>query len=240
MNRAIFPAVSGATAAWAQMEVVANNLSNTSTVGYKSSRIAFTLDGPDTGPLGQAYTQATQVYHDRSDGTIRTTSNPLDFALRGDGWLVVRNGEGQERLTRDGRFTMDANGQVVTRNGDVLMGQGGPVVLQPGDVLTVDTQGRMFVTNPANPAMGMPVESDRLRVVTATAKPSGDNLWTPAGPVQDAPFPNVVQGAVEESNVNPMQMMVELVSASRSFEAFQKAIQAADDLDARLNRLGGA
>jgi len=239
MNRAIFPAVAGATAAWAQMEVVANNLSNTSTVGYKASRIAFTLDGPDTGPLGQAYTQATQAYHDRSDGTVRTTGNPLDFALRGDGFFVVRGADGAEHLTRDGRFTMDPNGQVVTRSGDVLLAQGGPVTLQQGDVLTVDPQGRMFIRNPAFPQPNPPVENDRLRIVSANARPLGGNLWQATGPIQDAPA-SVVQGAVEESNVNPMQMMVELVSASRSFEAFQKAIQAADDLDARLNRLGGA
>jgi flagellar basal-body rod protein FlgF len=240
MNRAIFPSVAGATAAWSQMEVVANNLSNTSTVGYKASRIAFTVDGPDTGPLGQAYTQATQAYHDSTDGTVRTTGNPLDFALRGEGWFVVRGGDGGERLTRDGRFTMNPDGQVVTANGDALMGQGGPVTLQQGDTLTVDSQGRMFVTNDLFRASGPPQEVDRLKIVSANAKPSGDNLWTATGPITELLTPSVVQGSVEESNVNPMQMMVELVQASRSFEAFQKAIQAADDLDARLNRLGGA
>ncbi len=230
MSRDIYVALSGARTAMRQLDVVANNLSNVSTTGFKAARTSFRVDGPNGHALGKSYAITDNVTAYAGDGPLIATDNPLDLALQGDGYFAVQVGE-ERLLTRDGHFTMDEEGFLRTGAGSQVLGQGGVIEIPPGETIEVTEDGRVIAS-----ASGY---IDTLALARGPARPAGGNLWTPAGPMEDA-TPQVIQGALEGSNTNPMQAMVELIEASRYFEAYQKAMQASDGMDERLNRSGGA
>ena len=203
---------------------MAANLANTSTTGYKAQRLTLEATGPDN-----AYARVAEGVRDLRDGALQTTDHPLDVAVRGEGWLAIDHGDGV-LLTRDGRLRPDPDGVLVASNGRPVLGQQGPIVVPPGETVRIEADGT--VVGSLSGAL------DRLRVVEADAAPVGGNLWEPVGAVVDAAAPRLVPGALEASNVDPMRAMVDLVEASRTFEAFQKAMQTSDDTDARLNELG--
>ncbi len=229
MSGDIYAALSGASACWAQLEVTANNAANVSTTGYKAARLTFSLTGPDA-EHGQVYAQATPVRPDMSDGALVRDDAPTHLALQGQGFFQVQGPDGQSLLTRDGRFHLDADGQLVNSSGMQVLGQGGPVQIPPGEGLHVTSDGRIFGSTSG--------ELDQLSVVGGAVLPYGNNLWQPAGPMGDSEA-EVVQGALEGSNVNPMEAMVELMEASRYFQAYQRAMQTSDEADQRVNRSGG-
>lgn len=230
MNRAIYPGLTGATSSWSQMETVAHNLSNLETPGFKAARVAFLADGPGEGPLKDGYTQPSGRYTDMRDGPIRETGAPLDLALRGPGFFRV-DVDGTSRLTRDGRFTLDSQGTLLTADGFPVQGDSGEIRLPPGEEVQILEDGS--IRGSVSGVIG------RLAIVDGPAKPIGSNLWEATGDLTDIEKPSVRQGAIEGSNVDPMAMMVELIQASRSFEAMQKSMQTADEFDQRLNQLGG-
>ena len=214
-----------------QLDVVANNLSNASTTGFKASRTTFRVEGPDGHELGKSYAITDSVSPYTIDGPLIGTDNPLDLALQGDGYFTIQTGA-ERLLTRDGHFTLGEDGVLRTANGDEVLGQSGSAIeIPPGETLSVSETGEVFGDKSGY--------IDTLSLVRGPARPTGGNTWTPAGPMEEA-APRVVQGALEGSNTNPMQAMVELIEASRYFEAYQKAMQASDHMDERLNRSGGA
>lgn len=229
MSGDVYAALSGATACWAQLEVTANNAANVSTTGYKAVRLTFSLAGPDE-EHGQVYAQATPVRPDMSDGAIVRDDDPTHLALQGQGFFQVQGPDGQTLLTRDGRFHLDADGQLVNSSGMLVLGQGGPVTVPPGEGLHITSEGRVFGSTSG--------ELDQLSVVVGEVLPYGENLWQPTGPMGSSEA-EVLQGALEGSNVDPMKAMVELMEASRYFQAYQKAMQTSDEADERMNRSGG-
>lgn len=227
MSSDIYASLSGASAAWAQLEVVANNVSNASTHGFKAGQVAFVVDGPEGEPNGQVYAQPTEVVPDMSDGTIEHDGDPLHLALQGDGFFTVDTGQGV-MLTRSGRFELNPDGELVTARGHKVLGNAGPIALPPGEMPQITADGRVVLES-----MG---EIDQIRLVTGPASPVDNGLWSADGPLREADA-HVTQGALEGSNVDAMAEMVDLIQASRAFEAFQKAMQASDSLDERINRL---
>lgn len=229
MSREIYAGLAGATATWVQMDVAANNLANASTTGYRAGRVAFRLDGSNPGTLGQSYAGATEVALRLEDGALQPDGDPLHVALSGRGFFVVDD-PGGATLTRDGRFTLDVDGRLTTLDGAAVLGEGGPIQLAPGETLRITEDGRVFGS--------VGGELDRLRLVDAVVEPAGGNRLRPVGGMSEA-RPTVHQGALEGSNVDAMRVMVELMEAGRHFEAYDKAMRASDEADARLNRLGG-
>lgn len=229
MSRDVYSALSGALGAWRSLEQVANNLANTNTTAFKAERMAFEVDGPNAHPLGEAYAKARPATRDTRDGAVVTDGVSTHLALQGDGYFVVGTGDAQV-LTRDGRFAVDAQRRIVDASGLPVMGEGGPLEVPEGETISIAQDGTVFGS-----ASG---ELGKVKVVTAEVRAIGANRFTATGPLgrSDA---RMVQGALEASNVDPMGAMVELVQASRYFEAFQKAMQASDELDSRLNQLGG-
>lgn len=231
MSREIYAALSGARSAWRQIEVVGNNISNVNTTGYKSSRMVFRAIGPENfDPNGQMYATPDEVQSMHVDGVLEQTGNPAHLALQGLGWFTVETPVGQ-RLTRDGRFGLDPEGTLVNGQGYPVLGQGGTIQIPPGERLHITEEGKVFGSETG--------ELDQLALVRGEAVQEGGNLWRPVGEMAEGQ-PRVLQGALESSNVDPMRSMVELIQASRTFEAFQKVMQASDEADARLNEIGGA
>jgi flagellar basal-body rod protein FlgF len=227
MSADLYSSVSGATAVWTRMQTLSNNIANVNSNGYKSGRIAFEVTGPNTSALGRTYVMPTEVELDMSDGQLMETGNPMDFAIRGEGFFSV----GENMLTRDGRFQLNEDRKIVTSDGKVVQGIGGAIEVPLDETIRISEDGRVFASESG--------EIDRLQILKGDARPIGENLWRPDGEMQsiEEGF-QIRQGAVEGSNVDPMLAMVELVESSRYFQAYQKAMQGSDAMNARLNRIG--
>jgi flagellar basal-body rod protein FlgG len=198
-----------------RQDQIANDLANASTPGYKSDRatqrefgallLTNSATGADVGPLGVGVA-VDRITTDLSAKPLRETGQALDFAVQGDGWLVVRTAQG-ERYTRNGRFMADAQRRLVTPTGALVLGRnGGPV--------TVGADGRV------DPAL--------LRVVTVNgAVKAGDNLFT--GRPGGAATGTVRSSALEAAGTEPAKAMVDMIASMRAFEAGQKVISTIDD-----------
>jgi len=226
MGQELYAALSGAYTSLRRLDTVATNLANANTTAYKGQRLTLEATGADG-----AYARIAEGLYDHSDGALQSTDHPTDVALQGPGWLAVDDGDGM-LLTRDGRLRPAPDGTLTAPGGRPVLGQNGTIVVPPGETVRIESDGTVVASESG--------VLDRLRLVQADASPLGGNLWTPDGPVLDAPEGELalVPGALEGSNVDPMRAMVELVEASRTFEAFQKAMQASDESDQRLNELG--
>lgn len=228
MSREIYVGLSGASAAWSNFEVIANNVANASTTGFRGQKTFHEVVGPSTHALGTVYAMHRSGAFDGRDGATVSDSVPTHLALRGPGFFVVDDG-GRPLLTRDGRFSVDDQGLLVDASGRQVQGDGGPIELPRGEVVRVEGDGTVFAGDQ---------EVARLSLVDGPVELVGLNTYRATGPTTGASA-TVVQGALETSNVDPVSAMIELVQASRLFEAHQKSMQASDELDSRLNQLGG-
>ncbi len=195
-----------------KQEIVANNLANVSTDGFKAQRVfAQLLDG--VRPVAQATS-------DLSTGNLRQTGNVLDVAVDGEGFFVVQTPDG-ERYTRGGALRLDEKHQLVDTDGRALIGEKGtPLKLLSGPI-EISKTGEVTQN-------GQIV--DRLRMESAPKNAQlerqGETLWVP--PTTRAPMKpdarNVKQGYLEESNVNSMSALVDMVAVQRAYASVQKAI----------------
>ena len=212
---------------WLRQELLANNLANASTSGYKQDDLViFTPASPDGAPP-PSEPHIVTPWTDFGQSSIRDTGRELDVAIDGPGFLVVQTPRGV-RYTRSGALTVNRDGNLVTESGYPVLGEGGPITLR---------SSRPNINSKGEVQDGGQVV-DTLRVVDF-AKPyrltkEGDGLFAPAGasvaetPARDS---QVVGGALEESDVNTVRTMVQMIEMFRSFESAQKAIQAVDDAD---------
>ena len=233
MVRGLYTAASGALVAQANVDVIANNLANVNTSGFKR-----TLMQIESGPK-------TQLFRDQNDpgrvapnrtngvpahaavgglgfgsrvydtpaifdqGAIAQTGNKLDLAVSGPGFFAVRDGAGQVRYTRDGGFIRSAQGRLVTSNGDAVLGaNGGPINLPQQGEVEIDRAGNIR-------AGGAP--QGKLAVFEfrnlANLRPEGANKFIDAGAIpQIAARSTVLQGAQEKSNSDVVRSMVDLIS----------------------------
>jgi len=239
MGSTIYIAASGAEARLRQLELVANNLANANTDGYKADRSTFqtffegALAGPDgsttEGAAGGVYVSASDAGFDHSAGPIRRTGGALDVAIAGDGYFVVETRQG-ERYSRAGSFSVNNEGQLVAASGDPVLGAGGPIDISGADARILGN--------------GDVVENDvvvgSLRVVEFEDEDSlikqGNGLFASKGGAEpdDVEGPALIQGSVEASNVQPTAELANLVVLQRAFEASLQAMQRDDEATQRL------
>lgn len=230
MSADIYASLSGATAAQYQMDLIAQNVANANTNGYKELRVAFELEGSGYGPLGQVMAGASETAPNMANGPIRIDKDPNHLALQGEGFFVVSGG-GKEMLTRAGAFQRNEDGNLITSNGHLLMGDSGPIEIPIDEEFRVVNDGTVFGSESG--------ELGQIQIVNVTdVKPVGSSLWQALSPMTESDA-TVMQGALEGSNVNALRAMVELIEASRMFEAYQKAMQSSDELDQKLIQMGG-
>ncbi|MGB9808825.1 MAG: flagellar basal-body rod protein FlgF [Caldanaerobacter sp.] len=249
MIRGLYTAASGMIAQTKVMDVLANNLANVNTVGYKKDVVVLSSfpnleairEGGDNVPpdrkVGRIeYGVLIDTLHTVfEEGPLMETTGKLDFAIDGNGFFVVNTPQG-ERYTRDGAFTMNADGYLVTKEGYVVLGENGPIRLSQGDV-SVDEKGNI-INN------GQLV--DRLRIVDFNdynaLRKQGDNLFyldnTANGQLTPASG-RIKQGFLEQSNVNSVKEMVNVISVMRNYESNQKVVTAFDEtLGKAVNEVG--
>lgn len=198
-----------------RQEVVANNLANVNTDGFRGERVFARMMG-DALPVADTAT-------DRRAGTLRPTGNPLDLALDGDAFLVVQTADG-ERLGRGGSFRLDEQGRIADMQGNLLLGRDGPIVPGPG-TLAIDGHGVVTVD-------GAEVARLRIETVPADVRLQHDAgtlfLPDPARTPADPASAPVRQGMLEESNVNSVGAMIDMISIQRAYSAVQKAMTTLD------------
>jgi flagellar basal-body rod protein FlgF len=209
-------------------QVLANNLANAETPGFRAGRAVFAQHLQAQRESGAvAYTNDRATWRDMAAGPLTTTGNPFDVAIRGDGFFAVETPQG-ERFTRAGRFTLDPEGRMTDMEGHpVLDARGTPLAFGPNDT-RIEIQGDGTVRS-ENGVIG------RLRVVRfedpQRMRAEGDRLFASDDQAQPLERPNLVQGAVEGSNVRPV---LELTSMTAEMREFQFATQFAEREGERL------
>lgn len=237
MSHEIYASLSGALAVWQQTELTANNLANVSTNAFKEQRATYEQVARDARPLGNSFSRLVPGFVNQSDGPIIQDDVDTHIAVRGGGFLVVQTHSGETLLTRNGNLRLDATRTLVTQDGEWVLGQTGPIRIPEGEKLEIDRFGN--VTTRADDGFEVAVRQvDQLRIMSAEGLiPRGGGRYEPEGLVGDAPYAEIVQGALEGSNVDPMREMVELIQTARYFDIYQKAIQTSDSLDQTIYAL---
>lgn len=243
MSNAIYTAVSGAIANMDHLEVVANSLAQANTTGFKGDLISFeqvrvlapgqTAEVDDLQDTAFVRARATTV--DSTQGEMIRTSNSLDIALTGNGFLRIDTDQG-ERLTRDGRLMVNRDGLVMTTSGHkVLNDMGSEVFLPPDQKPTFEMDGTIRAGSQVIGRLGI----QAVAPGTKLTKDSAGNIKVPAE-ARNASLNGsfgVHQGHLENSNVKPVDMMVKMVSVQRNFEALNQVIQTYSRMDTAANRL---
>lgn len=212
------------------LDVTASNLANMNTPGYRAERVQFTTwlarepgaaEPPGGAPV--AYTQDRATWRDTSAGPLKMTGNPLDIAIGNpDGFFTVQTPRGP-RLTRAGRFQLDASGTIVDVQGDPLLDVNGqPLQTAPTDTeLHITADGTIAGANGPIGRIGVVTPADETRLTA-----EGGTLFaasTPTNPVSD---PALVQGALEQSNVRPIRELTRMMQQLRDFQLTSQMIQA--------------
>ena len=228
MSSGTYVSFTGADAAMHALEIVANNVANANTAGFRRDTTLF----DSVLAANMPFVEAQNGTIDLSPGTLRQTNNPLHAALQsGDTFFVVEGKDGSEQLTRRGDFRLDGQGRLVLPNGLPVLGTSGALSVPAGTQARLDGKGRL---------MSPDGEIGRLRVVrledaTGLEKVGGNTLRPPAGAnLEDVAEPNLAVGAVEQSNVKLASEMVAMMQAARSFEASIKAMQVQDQTSEQL------
>jgi flagellar basal-body rod protein FlgF len=225
------------------LDVVANNIANINTNGYKEDQAIFQEflmpvarqnQFPGLADRQLSYVIDRGTWRDTGQGTLERTGNPLDVAIEGNAYLVVQTPNGP-RYTRDGSLKIDATGQLVTADGNPVQGDNGPINFQPTDHdISITPNGQITVVEGANTSQ----ETIRGRISLVTfAEPQqlqkdGSNLYLDPTGTAATPATNykLVQGHVEKSNVNGVVEMTRLIEITRSYTEVANLLQQEGDL----------
>lgn len=232
MDNASNVALSFLVAQTRAMDVTAANLANTTTPGYRAERMLFSdwlsRQHKGTPPGGNTivYTQDRATYRDRQAGQLTQTANPLDLAISGNGFFTVQ-GPGGPRLTRAGHFTLGQDGTVVDEQGDALLdGTGQKLQLSPADTrITVAGDGTISSENGQIGKIGLVSVSDPNRLQS-----EGSRLLNATGTTTaPATGARVVQGAMEQSNVEATSEVTRMMNDLRTFQMVSQFVQSEAD-----------
>ncbi len=213
------------------MDIIANNIANSSTAGYKSEQLLFAEYVSRSGPGGQStsYVQDTGVVRDYREGAITKTRGTLDLAIRGKGWFVIDTPEGHG-YTRDGHFRLNEKGRLTTVNGDpVLNSDNAPIQFTPGETnIEIISDGTIHTSLGRKARINIVTFEDEQKLNKASG-----NLYTTDSPTQPALRARVLQGMIEASNVEPIIQITRMIEAMRSFQGAQRFFRAEVDLQIR-------
>lgn len=242
MDRLIYTAMTGAKHVFLQQAGTANNLANASTVGFKAQEHRFraVLVQSEAMPT-RAFVVDASVADVFDEGPLMFTGRNLDVAVQGRGWLAVQLPDGSEAYTRAGSLDVDVTGLLVTKSGNSVLGDGGPISVPPDNTIEIAPDGTVSVV-PTFGARNNASAIGRLKLVNppeADLVRGADGLFR-LRDGQQAPASETVKvasGALEGSNVNVTDAMVNLISLSRQFEMQIKMLQTADANAQRADQL---
>jgi flagellar basal-body rod protein FlgG len=262
--RALSIASTGMLAQQTNVEVIANNLANMNTTGYKEQRAEFqdllyqnvAMPGANSSDSGTLLPSGVQlgsgvrtasVYHVETQGDLKSTSNPYDLAIQGPGFFRVTQPDGTDAYTRAGNFGLSPEGQLVNAEGYTVA----PGIAVPNNALGVqiNAQGQVSVTVPGQAAPQIVGTLELTRFANEAGLNSiGNNLLleTPGSGAPQSGVPGAAgygtlqQGFLETSNVNAVDEITSLITAQRAYEMNSKVVTAADEMMQETSRLGGS
>ena len=236
MDKLIYTAASGLKSHMAAQAAIANNMANASTIGFRAEKVNFDslmLKGPGFDSRQPASEEVTDF--DRTAGAITTTGRNLDIAIPGDQWMAVQATDGTEAYTRRGDLNISATGVLETGDGFPVMGSGGPITVPPATSVSIAGDGTISIVPVGGDAKN-PQVIDRIKF----ASPNGsqtvkglDNLvHVKGGGVLPTDLDaKCVSGALEQSNVNMTQALVDMIENQRSYEVQANLMKSAKDMD---------
>lgn len=242
MDRLIYTAMTGAKHVFMQQAGTANNLANASTIGFKAQEHRFrAVPVEGEGMPTRAFVVDASVSDVFDEGPLMFTGRTLDVAVQGRGWLAVQLPDGSEAYTRAGSLDVDVQGQLQTKSGHTVAGDGGAIVIPPDNNIEIAPDGTVSII----PTFGTPNNVNpvgRLKLVNPPENElvRGEDGLFRLRSGQPAPLDEnvrVTSGALEGSNVNVTDAMVNLISLARQFEMQIKMMQTADQNAQRADQL---
>lgn len=234
MDKALYVAMTGASETLRAQAANSHNLANISTVGYRGDLTATAAVGVD----GEGF--ATRINallksggFDNRAGATLATGGDLDVAVRGDGWIAVRDSNGLEAYTRAGDLKLTAQGQLVTAAGQSVLGDGGPIAVPPSQKVSIGDDGTVSVI-PQGQGPETQSTVGRIKVVTVDGKDlvrGEDGLMRlkDGATATPAAGSTLMSGTLEASNVNAAETLVTMIQLARQFEMQMRVMRTAED-----------
>jgi len=240
MQNGLYVALSAEVALERRLETIADNIANMNTVGFRATGVSFESEVVRAGDAAMTYVSPGANYLSRRVGALVKTDNSLDFAIQGDGWFGIQTPSGMA-FTRDGRARLDESGTLRTVNGDPFLDAGGaPILVDPsGGPLVVSADGMIGQNGRQVGAIGLFAIDPNASL--RRADNSGVVPDKPATPILDFTRDGIVQGAVENSNVDPVREMTRLIEITRAFDGVaSETAQSEGSVQDAIKTLGSA
>jgi flagellar basal-body rod protein FlgF len=236
MDRLVYTALTGLRSQMAAQSTIANNIANASTTGYRAERVSFdrlVLQGSGYETRQLASEEVNDF--DRRAGTIVQTARPLDVAVTSDSWIAVQAADGSEAYTRRGDLSVAASGVLETGDGFPVMGSGGPITVPPHQSIAIADDGTIsIVPMGGDPAQPQVIDKIKLASPEGSQTAKGlDNLLhvKGGGALPEDLDGKLASGALEQSNVNLTEALVDMIENQRSYEVQAGLLKEAKTMD---------
>lgn len=242
MDNALYVGLSRQMTLQRQLDIVANNIANADTSGFKTEKPLFRTEPKSPartadGPKPIKFVIDAGLTRDFSQGALRTTNSAFDLAIDGAGFFQIQT-PGGERYTRDGHFRLDETGRIVTQAGQAVLDAGG------AEVIIDPKKGALEIARDGSMSQGIE-QVGRLGVVNfdslSDLEKSGDNQFRNTSNQQPQPAPGSLlrQGMLEGSNVNPVLQVTDMIQVTRAYESLARMMESTQELSRRtVERLG--
>ena len=244
MDNTLLVSLSQQLAAYRSMDLIANNIANINTPAFKRESMRFqeyvqeaTPAENETGPQQISFVQDKGTVRDLTQGASTHTGAPFDLAINGKGYFTVQAPDGTSRYTRNGHFTLDGSGNIVTEDGNTLQGDGGAIAVTSDD-------GDIHIAQDGT-VSGAHGQLGKIKLVdfsdeTALQK-EGASLYSTGQTPTAVDTPQIQQGALEESNVQPVLEMSHMLDVLRAYQTTASLTQSQEDLERNaIDKLGAA
>lgn len=246
MEPILYSAITGGKSDFKRQEIIANNLANVNTPGFKAdlfqAQTMYMNDANGKNTInGQSYVMQNDNGLDLSPGEVVTTGRDLDIAIDGEGWMAVKDSQGREAYTRGGSLRLDPNGQLITAGGKVVLGDAGPIAIPPAQSIEIGIDGTISIIPVGGDANSLAI-LDRIKLVTldktnVMKNEEGLIQLKQGGVAKPDGTVRLLNGAIEGSNVKAIDQMVSMISAGREFEAQMKLLSTVDENGNKLAQL---
>jgi flagellar basal-body rod protein FlgF len=247
VDKLVYTAATGLRAHMRAQAAIANNMANASTTGFRADRVVFDrfeLKGGGATLEARAPSSEEVIDADRRAGAVQQTGRDLDLAIDGQAWMAVQSASGEEAYTRRGDLMVAESGVLQTGDGFIVQGGSGPITLPPHEKLTIAKDGTISIVPPGGSAAN-PQVIDKIKLVSTTGSDTVkglDNLLRVrgGGTLPKDMNATVTAGALEGSNVNMTQALVDMIENQRAYEVqanLMKEARTMDEQSASLMRL---
>ena len=236
MDRMIYLSMAGAKMNMQRQEVLSHNLANVSTTGFRAELTAFrAVPVQGDGASTRVYALESTPGYNNEAGPVAATGRNLDVAMKGNAWLAVQGLDGTEAYTRNGALDVNTEGLLVTQGGLQVLGDGGPITVPANASVQIGSDGTVTATV----GNGRPQGIGRLKLVSPEAPMTRgtDGLFRAGEDLPADPNARVQDGALEGSNVSPVESMVAMIAAARQFETQMKMLQGAQEREQHASKL---